>query len=154
MKIAMRKSVVFDSLFLVHQTQFCLLEMLNPKHFALHLKNWALIQWSLSLCSEVAEHFIFPADRYTSLNIHFLLSYNISPYNISIHSSQAATASQKLHTTLLALPHLIWTQTSQRPGKCSEWLLQRVQQLQGPLSKSLHCQTFLIIGILKLIFDC
>ena len=94
MKIAMRKSVVFDSLFLVHQTQFCLLEMLNPKQFALHLKNWALIQWSLSLCSEVAEHFIFPADRYTSLNIHFLLSYNISPYNISIHLSQAATASQ------------------------------------------------------------
>ena len=39
-KIAMGKSGVFDPTFLVLQTQFCLLEMLNPKLFALLLRNW------------------------------------------------------------------------------------------------------------------
>ena len=82
----MGKSGVFDSTFLVLQTQFCLLEMLNRKRFALLLRNWAFILWSFCLCSEVAEQFelcisiiIFPAYWYTSLNIHFLLSNNISP---------------------------------------------------------------------------
>ena len=34
---------------------------------------------------------IFPAYWYTNLNIHFLLSKNIYPYNISIRSIRTAT---------------------------------------------------------------
>ena len=53
----MGKSGVFDSNFLVLPTQFCFLEMLNPKRYALLLRNWALIPWLLCLCSKVAEQF-------------------------------------------------------------------------------------------------
>ena len=55
MKIAMGKSGVFDSKILVLRTQFCFLDMLNPKRFTLLLRDWALIPWLLCLYSEVAE---------------------------------------------------------------------------------------------------
>ena len=64
----------------------------------------------------------------------FLL--RISAYTL-VKLQPATVTSQKLHMTwwwwLLALPSLLWTQTSEQPCKSSEWLLLRAQQLKGPL---------------------
>ena len=86
----------------------------------------------------------------------FLLTISAYTSNTRVELQPVTVALQKLHTTLLTQPRLLWTQTSEHPGKSlsSEWLLLRVQQHQGPLSKSLHHRTFLMIGISKLIFNC
>ena len=94
------------------------MEMLNPKRFALLLRNWALILWSLSLCSEVFVLKLLSSELCISiiLNIHFHLSTNISPYNISIHASQAATSYSR--------HHFCWTQHCWLCPVCSEHKLQ------------------------------
>ena len=78
--------------------------MLNPKRLALLLKKRALIPCyvfvpkllsSFELCISIIIFSQFPAYWHASLNIHFLLSNNISPYNISI-SSRAATSDSSI----------------------------------------------------------
>ena len=64
----------------------------------------------------------------------------ISAYRVELQP--VTVASQKLHTTLLALPRLLWTQASEHPCKSSEWLLLKVQQLQGPLSNHFVIEHF------------
>ena len=112
------------------------------------------VQKLLSSFESCISIIIFPANWYTSLNIHFLLSQNISSYNISIGSSWAANshwvtvASQELHVTLLALPHLLWTQILElvkAPNDCS---------IEVNNFRTLCLGIFFMIGILKLIFDC
>ena len=83
---------------------------------------------------------IFPANWYTSFNIHYLLSKNMNSNNISICSKlhPVTVAWQELYVIVLALPSLLWTPTS----LCSCcWLLLPLQQLEGPLAKSLHHHT-------------
>ena len=160
MKIAIGKSGVFDSKCLVLQVSWrCEIQ----KGL---LSFWATGLWfrgyyafdpkllsSFELCISIIIFPQFPAYWYSRL---FLIIFfcpttflpTISAYWVELQPVTVASQSY----TILALPRLLWTQASEHPCKGSEWLLLRVQQLQGPLSKSLHHWTFSYDWNLKLIF--